>query len=180
MCNFPHSLFLDRSIILPYDLNDCEVINRIYYQERIIMKRILVFLTGLLVCFLFSCSLEEEFEWIKVGSGDGPPFLNNWDHLGTEGAITYEDCMFAKDKAGLLHIVGMIKNTSTVTGNSNLFTLPENYRPATTQSAIIEVFTPAWAGDQTVLYILTTGTVQAAGLSSHDKISFGHILVKLD
>lgn len=153
------------------------------------MKKVTV-LFVLLACFFIFCSsgnvdyLDDDettssLIWTEVGSAWGPDFLNDW---GDYTAGDYENCMYAIDNDGMLHIVGMIESSSSVTVPSSIFILPKGYRPATQQSALIEASDGSVIPPETLrnLTIYTDGTVEANGLDSENTISFGHILVKLD
>lgn len=61
--------------------------------------------------------------WHHVGVGNNPAFENSYTNYGG----SYADVAYRKDAFGFVHLKGL---ASLGTSNTNIFTLPEGYRPA--------------------------------------------------
>ena len=57
-----------------------------------------------------------------------PTLLNSWVNYGSG----YESASYFKDKCGVVHLAGMVKS-GTTTAETVIFTLPEGYRPRTSE-----------------------------------------------
>jgi hypothetical protein len=129
---------------------------------------------------LFSCQLfTPALSWTDVGGTGGPAFSDNWGNCGNP----YPVCSYALDLQGSLHIVGMIKDSTPLPSSQVAFTLPEGFRPASLQSAVVKSMDADFLGSGiATVYINVNGNVQVFPNSSNsdDIIDFGHIVVKMD
>jgi hypothetical protein len=78
-----------------------------------------------------------------------PTLLNSWINYGT----AYESACYWKDKCNVVHLAGLIKS-GTTTAETVIFTLPEGYRPRTS-----EKFFAVSANAICVIDIYATGNV---------------------
>lgn len=78
-----------------------------------------------------------------------PTLLNSWVNYGA----AYESACYWKDKCGVVHLAGLIKS-GTTTAETVIFTLPEGYRPRTS-----EKFFAVSANAICVIDVYATGNV---------------------
>lgn len=103
-----------------------------------------------------------------VGRPQTPAFLNAWVNFGS----SYEPVSFYKDKEGIVHLQGLMKDGSTV-AYSSIFVLPLGWRPAATQ--IFAVNANHAFGE---IEIRADGMVQVGNAITNTLVSFSGISFK--
>jgi hypothetical protein len=93
-----------------------------------------------------------------VGNAGEPGFSTGWSNSSTATALRFE---LTAD--GTVHISGQIKNSSSISGNVTIFTLPSGYFSTTSNTYLLSYSN---SGTTYLLVILTTGVVELFGISS--------------
>jgi hypothetical protein len=103
-----------------------------------------------------------------IGRPLTPTFQNAWVNFGS----TYEPVSFYKDKEGIVHLQGLMKNGSTV-AYSAIFVLPLGWRPAATQ-----IFTVNANHAFGEIEIRADGQVQVGNAITNTLVSFSGVSFK--
>jgi hypothetical protein len=87
---------------------------------------------------------------LNVEAWIAPTFQNSWVNYGSG----YETAGYYKDKQGVIHLKGLVKNGTL---NAAIFTLPAGYRPSLTRHLV--AITGTAPPSACILYVDSTGAV---------------------